>query len=257
MKHTRSLPVLSLAVVITLAATVQSHAASYAATRSSLDAIVGQRSGGAGAPTIGYYEDAAATSGVSTSLVGGTGSTGNRTGQDLIYRYTLPTLSIGETIESYTVFFQITAMRDHGGNDPELDVYLLNTADPTTPGDDSLFFRGNDDTSHDLVGSQLINPTSNASFDVIPNLDVTYTINSGAALATLQGFYGGDHIPDQVEASFRFNLDVGNATDGLGLNRYFVNDSVSTSGFEMTTIPEPSTALLGVFAVLLMLRRRR
>jgi len=232
-----------------------SHAATvFDATRASLDGIVGQAM--VNAPALGYYDGSPPTS----TLVGGTGSTGlgTRYGQDLVYRYTLPTLNPGETIQSFTIGFQITEFRDHNQDGPELQVYLLDTADPTTTGD-SLFYRGTTtDPDHPLVGTHFEDAGgSNGSIVLDPDVDVLFTINSGAALALLQSFYGGDHIPDQAEASFRFNLDKGVAPDANGLNRYFVNDDASTSGFEITAVPEPSAALLGGLGLLALLRRHR
>lgn len=233
---------------------VSAHAATtYPATRTSLDGIVGQTQ--VNGPTLGYYDG----NPPSSTRIGGTGSSGSSTryGQDIVYRYALPTLNPGEAITSFTLNFQITAFRDHAGNSPELDVYLLNTADPTTPADDSLFFRGDNDTANALVGSHFEDAAGNTgSITLDPDVDVTFTVGSGATLALLQSFYGGDHIPDQTEASFRFNLDKGDALIGPGLNRYFVNDDVTTSGFEITVVPEPSTALLAGLGLLTLLRRR-
>ena len=132
-------------------------------------------------------------------------------------------------------------------------------ADPTTTGF-SLFYRGVSDPSSDtaFVGSHFEDAgTNTGSITLDPAVNVTFIGNSGAALAELQGFYGGDHIPDQTEVSFRFNLTTGDATSGTGLNRYFINDEVTTSGLEITAIPEPSVILLGNLGFLALLRRRR
>ena len=230
----------------------------YDAGRVSIDAVVGERQ--ESAPALGYYEGA---TDVSSTLVGMTGSNENNTryGQDLVYRYALPVLSPGETIESFTLTFQITALRDHSQNDYELDVYLLDLADPTTTGSD-LFFRGANDSNHAFVGSHYIDTgNDDGSITLDPPVDVTFTVASGAALTVLQSFYDGNHTPNQTEASFRFNLDKA-YTGGISsraLNRYYVNDDVDTSGFTITAVPEPSAFVLLAVAVLGLLgfRRRR
>lgn len=233
-----------------------SHAATtYQAARASIDSIVGQS--GANAPAPGYYPGASTNS----TRVGGTGSStgGTRVGQDLVYRYTLPTLNPGESIESFQLTFQITAFRDHAGDDPRLDVYLLDVADPTVSGT-SFFYRGVNDPNPTtlFVGGHFEDAGPNTgSIDLAPDVDVLFTVNSGPTLALLQGFYGGDHLPDQAEASFRFNLTSGDALVGTGLNRYFINDDVATSGLQINAIPEPSGVLLACLGVLGLLRRRQ
>jgi len=254
----------SLAVLMTMPASV--HAASVLnATRVSIDAIVGERDTSGTAPALGYYIGA---SGVSNTTVGVTGGNPNRYGQDLVYRYTLPTLAVGQTIQSFTFSFTITQFRNHSNSDPAgndtefgLDVYLLGTADPTTTGS-SLFLRDTTDpnASNALVGAMdpLPDDGSDANIVLDPVLVVTYTINSGPALALLQSFYVG-HEPIQDEASFRFNLDTQyeGAITSRSLNRYIIDSTDETSSFSITAIPEPTTALLGGLGMLALLRRRR
>ncbi len=256
----------SLAVLMAMPASV--HAASVLnATRVSIDAIVGETdTTGSDPKSLGYYIGAA---GVSNTTVGVTGSnvTG-RHGQDLVYRYTLPTLAVGQTIQSFTFSFTITQFRNHSNSDPDgndtefgLDVYLLGTADPTTTGDD-LYLRDTTDpnTANALVGAMdpLIPEPSDSDQNQDVNVVVTYTINSGPALALLQSFYVG-HEPIQDEASFRFNLDTEyeGSIRSRGLNRYIIDSEDETSSFSITAIPEPTTALLGCLGMLALLRRRR
>lgn len=246
----------TLLVSATLSLSAQA-ATIYTANRASLDAIVGERD--VDSPALGYYDGAV---GVTNTTVGMTGSNNARYGSDLVYRYTLPTLNPGETIESFSFIFNITAFRNHI-NDATgfgLDLYLLDTADPTSSGT-SLFLRSaTDPGSNALVGAMdpLDNEGNSGTISGL-DIDVSYTINSGSALALLQSFYGGDHIPDQTEASFRFNLDRA-YTGGIrnqSLNRYTINNDVNTSSFELTAVPEPSAALLGSLGLLALLRRRR
>ena len=243
-----------IAVLFAIPSTIE--AAVIDVTRDAVDQIRG-RSQDTDARPLGYFTSSTETT------VGSTGGTGQRHDNNIVYRYLLPTLNPGETIESFSFTFQITAHRDHSGDKYELDVYLLDEADPTTTGTD-LFFHGANDTDHALVGSRFIDAGSdNGSITLSPPVSVTFNINSGSALDLLQSFYGGDHIPDQTWASFRFNLDQlyvnseSNPLGGNGLNRYIIDNDVSTSSFEITAIPEPATALLGGLGFLMLLRRRR
>lgn len=242
--------------VLLFAAPTTIEAAVIDVTRDAVDQIRG-RTQDPDARPLGYFTSSTETT------VGVTGGSGQRHDNNIVYRYLLPTLNPGETIESFSFTFQITGLRDHNGDKFELDVYLLDVVDPTTTGTD-LFFHGANDTDHELVGSHFIDAGSNSNtINLDPAVNVTFNINSGPALALLQSFYGGDHIPEQTWASFRFNLDqlyVNSESDPLGstgINRYSINNDVSTSSFEITAIPEPTTALLGGLGSLMLLRRRR
>lgn len=255
-----------LALIMALPAISQA-ATIFDATRVSIDAIVGQgdTQQTSNPPALGYYIGA---TGVSDTTVGVTGGNPNRYGMDLVYRYTLPTLNVGEVVESFSLSFTITSFRNHSNSDPNLnnrtsfglDVYLLDTDDPTTTGS-SLFLRATTDPgTNALVGAMAPLPDegSDANFTLDPPLVVTYNISSGPALALLQSFYNG-HIPLQDEASLRFNLDTlyEGAMNSRSLNRYIIDNDVETSGFMITAIPEPTTALLGGLGLLVLLRRRR
>ena len=261
-----TLPCLAgLALLMALPDSTQA-ATLFNATRVSIDAIVGQGDSQATSnpPATGYYIGAA---GANNTTVGVTGGNPNRYGQDLVYRYTLPTLNVGETVESFAFSFTITSFRNHSNSDTDgnatefgLDVYLLDTDDPTTTGD-SLFLRSSSDPgTNALVGAMdsLPDGGSDSNITLDPPLVVTYTIDSGASLALLQSFYDG-HTPLQDEASFRFNLDTlyEGAMSSRSLNRYIISNDSETSGFSITAIPEPTTALLGGLGMLALLRRRR
>lgn len=249
-----TLSIASLALIFATPASIQA-ATVLDATRAGVDQIRG-RTQDADARPLGYFTDS------SNTTVGVTGGSPQRHDSNIVYRYVLPTLPVGYTIESFSLTFQITAVRDHSSDDYELDVYLLDVDNPTTTGAD-LFFHGANDTDHELLGSRLITPPDNSSYTLPTPDNVTFTISSGPALALLQGFYGGDHIPDQAWASFRFNLDqlfVNSQADplgGSGLNRYILNNDVSFSSFTITAIPEPAAALLSSLGLLTLLLRRR
>jgi len=143
------------------------------ATRTSIDAIVGLRQ--SGGPALGYYSGA---TGASTNTTGGTGSSGSRFVQNLVYRYDLPTLSLGQTIDSFSFSFQITGLRDHSNDSYELDVYLLDLEDPTTTGS-TLFVDSATDPDNAFVGSHFIDTGNNTdTINLTEPVDVTFTISS-------------------------------------------------------------------------------
>jgi hypothetical protein len=218
---------------------------------SSVDSITGRRQ--VNATELGYREDSG------SGLVGATGSSADLTRREdnAVFGYALPTLDPGADIVSATLYFEVTAARDHGNIDPELDVYLLDCADPSTTGA-ALFHNDGDDAGGDVakVGSIYIDVgTSTTTYpDDTHEFSLTLT---GEALDLLLSFYGGDHIPDQAEAFFRFNLD-GYVADlgGSALNRYILDTATDETRLEIGYIPEPaSVALLGI-ACLAMSRRR-
>lgn len=201
------------------------------ATLVAVDAIVGRSQENAPAPA--YY---VANNG---STVGGTGSNDDntRTDYNLVYRYSLPTLPVGDVLSGFTLNFQITALRDHNNNDFELDAYLLDVADPIVTGTD-LFYHGPNDSNHAFVGSHLEFSGSNTGTIILDTpVDVSLTIDSGPALELLQSYYAG-HEPNRAEAAIRFNLDQlfgGDALTGNTLNRYILNHAAA--GFEIQSVP--------------------
>lgn len=229
-------------------------ATTYNATRASVDRIVGPLRD-ASAPASGY------TIGTTSNLVGGTGSSSaaTRYTQNLLYRYDLPDLAAGQSLESFSFSFQIATLRDYRNNDIELDVYLLDASNPASSGI-THFYHGPDDTAnHPLVGSKYIKADSNAN-ETVSAVDgsVTFTINSGGALTLLQSFYGGDHIAEQ-QATFRFNIDEEVTSTSDVYQRYYLDNQESGLAVAaVAAVPEPSsTALLGLGGLALMLRRRR
>ncbi len=204
------------------------------ATLISVDAILGRRQ--ENADPLGYYVDD------NGSTVGVTGSDPEKTRRDfnIVYRYELPTLPAGEIPSAFTFSFQITSLRDHSGDDYALDVYLLDTEDPTIT-EDELFYHGPNDPNHAFVGSRFIPAPNNNNFNLPTPDDVTFTIDSGPALDLLQSYYTGN-VPNQPVAAFRFNLNqlypVENLTS-FAINRYMLNNAVATTGFEIQSIPGP------------------
>ena len=177
----------------------------------------------------------------SNSTVGGTGGEPNRTDWNVIYRYQLPVLPVGQTVSGFLLRFQITGLRDHDNKDYQLHAYLLDTDDPASIGT-GLFYHGPNDAAHAFVGSHFVPSGTNTNTITLDTpVDVTIPIDSGPALALLQSFYDG-HQPTQNEVAFRFNLDQlfpNNSLTGNALNRYILNNAVATTGFVIESIPGP------------------
>ena len=241
-----------LATSLSLLGAGQLEAALYVRSLNSVDRIVGQTQG-TGLP-LGYTED------VTGGLVGRSGSNGNRYDSNIIFGYTLPTLAVGESITAVTFNFEITGTRDHSNSNPELDVYLLNTANANSGVDgQDFYYMGTSDPNANVefihseyidVGTSQVNHADDA-FDISVSL-------TGDALTVIQNFYGGDHIPDQSEVFFRFNLDGMTAiTNGTGLDRYNIDIAADESSLEITTIPEPSCLIISAIGLITILRRRR
>lgn len=234
-------------------ASTDSEAGVITSNRNSADLIVGESQ--SSAPAEDYYTDTA------VDVVGLQGSNGSntRTNTNIVFGFLLPTLAPGETIDSATFNFEITAVRDQLGNDASLEVYLLDSSDPSSSGI-TFFYNGAGDTdasvekiggtgsTYDSVGNTTVNYADDAE-------DTSYAI-TGDALTLLQGFYGGDNTPDQTEAFFRFNLSVDPSLSG-NITRYLVDTATDESSLVLTTVPEPgSLALLGIGGLLIARRRR-
>lgn len=216
----------------------------------SVDSIVGQRQ--SSAPALDYYPDA------SNNNVGMSGSTANNTRQDrnIVFGFALPTLAPGAMIESAILRFEITGARDQSNANADLDVYLLDTANPDGTGDD-FFFHGASDPDADVEFIDSVNiavGTSQSNF-ADDAQDQAFVL-TGDALALLEDFYTGSS-PDQAEAFFRFNLSIDPALGSL--NRYNLDLAANESWLEIIyAVPSPAAlpaglALLGVVAA----RRRR
>lgn len=196
--------------------------------RITVDHILGRSQDEAANPT-GYFSQS------SNSTVGATGPGGQRTDSNVVYRYALPMLNAGETISAFSITFRINALRDQSDTDEELHVYLLDSADPTTTGTD-LFYHGSGDPAHAFVARHFEpSGTNTDSITLNPPADVTFTIDSGAALALLQSFYNG-HQPNRAEAAFRFNLSqLTSNLAGASLNRYILDNDPVVSSFDLFT----------------------
>jgi methionine-rich copper-binding protein CopC len=185
--------------------------------------------------TPGYYSGG-------NGQVGAGGGAGARVDRNVVLGFTLPTLPAGSTPTAAVLNFEITAYRNHSGADPALNVYLLDSADPSTTGTD-FFYHGPSDSNPNVrfVGAtDLTAPQGDqVSYD-FDEQDQSHTL-TGGALALLRSFYGGDHIPDQPTVFFRFNLDnlvigTGDAElNGATFDRYFIEPDPSQSILEVTS----------------------
>jgi len=228
----RSIPIAAIVVAALIAAEspVQAQAT---ASQTSADSIVGVRQ--AGGAALGYYP------GTTNTVIGTGGASGSRINTNVVLGFSLPTLAAGQKLNSVDLNFEITAARNHDGGDiPMLDAYLLDTANPDGTAD-AFFFHGDSDPSGSV---EFIGRTSTGGLtsttDEVPypadSEDRTYSF-SGGALDLIKTYYGGDHIPDQTEAFFRFNLNV--LTDinaGTAFVRYRVDLDPSESDLQIGTV---------------------
>jgi autotransporter-associated beta strand protein len=193
---------------------------------SSVDYIVGERE--ASGAALGYYVDQ------NSNMVGTGGAAGAKDSRNVVLGFGLPTLPVGTVISSAELSFEITATRDTAATDPSIHAYLLNTSDPDSS-DTNFFYHGPESstTSATFVGEAYIyeSVTTEVTYSD-DQYDFTLTL-SGDALALLTSFYGGDHIPEQSEAWFRFNLDPVPvlATD---FNRYRIDLTTNEAFFGIT-----------------------
>ena len=205
----------------------------------SLVRIIGERQ--ADADPLGYY------TGTAKSPVGTSGASDSRTDTNVVFGFTLPTLAPGEFITEVSFDFEITGGRNSAGSIPNLAVYLLDVANPDGSGT-TWFYQGGSDPnlSVELVGVTNATWTGTEQFNFSDDTEDRSMVLVGPALALLQSFYGGDHVSDQSEVFFRFNLDIDPTLSKF--RRYNVDLASSESSLSLTTaVPEPSTyGLLGL-----------
>ncbi|MCH7225902.1 Ig-like domain-containing protein [Haloferula sp. A504] len=208
-----------------------------AATFSAADRIEGR----AESTSTGYFPGDGGS-----GQVGIGGGTGSRIDVNLVLSYDLPTLPAGTTVGAATFNFEISNYFNHSGADPALEVYLLDSSDPSTTGT-TFFYHGPADPNPEVerVGSTDISLPQGTSETYDPDeQDHSHTL-TGDALALMQSFYGGDHVPDQTTVYFRFNLsnlikpgETGEGADlsGSTLDRYFVIANGDESGLVIDAI---------------------
>jgi len=136
----------------------------------------------------------------------------------------------------------------------QVDVYLLNDADPSDDGLDFFYMGANGDEADadtDYVGG--FNPVGTGT------ISETTTINlTGAALTNFIALYTGLN-PNQTAVFFRLNHDdpdfTTNTTDRFVID--LGSDPSKDPFVTITTIPEPaSLALMGPGSLLILGRRR-
>lgn len=99
-----------------------------------------------------------------------------------------------------------------------------------------------------------------AEGDVTNGGQVTVSL-TGAALSQFASLYGAAGTPSQSDVFFRLStsaaIDITNAANDN--DRFQLDDTGGNviRSLEITTVPEPSTAILGALGALCLLRRRR
>lgn len=203
---------------------VSANGATVLATLNSQDRIIGARQSG-GDP-LGYYPESQLTVGVA-------GGDPKRVNTNTVIGFTLPTLNLGESLSAAS--FAITIASSSGTNFT-VGLFGLATENPDAS-EATLFSQSGDGAINASFTS------SGASVGSSPFSDVT---------SFLQSLYTGD-TPIQTEVFFRLNQ-----TSSLNISATRrVNFTKETATLTLTTIPEPSAALLGGLGTLIMLRRRR
>ncbi|HEX5789557.1 MAG TPA: InlB B-repeat-containing protein, partial [Luteolibacter sp.] len=135
---------------------------------------------------LGYYASPG-------DLIGVAGGSGSRYDHNVVFAYTLPTLPVGATLDGAAFNFEITVARDSTGNTnlPDLHVYLLDSADPTSSGT-GFYYHGAADPngSAKYVGAATPKPTITGTADntFTPAESRSITL-SGAALNLLKSYY--------------------------------------------------------------------
>jgi uncharacterized repeat protein (TIGR02543 family) len=218
-------------LTLLIATTAVSSATTTVVPPSSADQIVGLRE--SSGPALGYNVD------TTDERVGVSGSSGFRDVTNVVLGFALPTLPEGDSVRSAEFQFEITGARDQSDSNPSVQVHLLDVIDPSTSGV-TYFFNGASDPSGDtvFVGSSYIAVgTSQVDFSDDQH-DQIYTL-PGDALARLNSYYGGDHIPDRTEVFFRFSLDI--PRDTSELDRYLIDLAANESSLTITSGPPDTT----------------
>lgn len=180
---------------------------------------------------LGYFTDATIEL---TAGVGGAG--GNRRSRNLVLGFELPTLALGQTITD--AVFSIT-VASSSGSLQNVALFGLNTDDPESLGL-SLFNIGATDPDHELITSAFT--TSAAAAGSIPSADV---------FSFIESLYTGN-VPNQSEVFFRLNQTV-----DTGFNISRATFSSLSAQLQLTVIPEPRAAMLGIMGLLALVARRR
>jgi hypothetical protein len=213
------------------------------APSASADMIVGRRQDNA-PNALGYHPN------VTNDITGRTGSNPSLTREDrnIVLGYPLPDLPAGTELTRAILHFEVTAQRHNSGDNPGLEVYLLDTAAPAESGT-AFFFHGANDPNPAAVrvgGINISEPQGSEVFYPAGSRLQAFTLG-GEAFALLKSFYNGDGTPARAAVFFRFNLDQffsGGGNGDLGgnaLDRYRVDVGPAASRLELFGITEGNT----------------
>ena len=199
-----------------------------------LDAIRGEAQV---AGDVGYLE------GVSTAVVGPSGSTGERRDDVIIAGFTLPTLPEGRIIESVSIHYAIREYRHADGDDFDVHVYLLDTVNPRGT-DTTFYYQGPEDPNPDVmfVGETVLPYEEGETGYQNPEPPIPGGNElTGDALEWFRALYTGSQ-PSQSEVFFRFNTTLWppSVTDSYSFNRYEFEEAPEKLFIEITTVSDHS-----------------
>jgi uncharacterized repeat protein (TIGR02543 family) len=187
---------------------------------------------------LGYYTTTLDIVGISGASGGG------REDRVPVFAFPLPTLPVGNTLDSASFNFEITAASDGtgGGNLPELHAYLIDSANPSGSGT-TFFYHGSLDpsTNSKRVGTTSVTITGTTeTFFTAGQQTRSFTL-TGNALALLKSYYDG-HTPLRSTAYFRFNMSVDPLLSQI--RRYRVSTAAAGSSLKVVSIAPPNIAPL-------------
>lgn len=190
--------------------------------------------------------------------VGTGGGAGSSRVNQPVLGFSLPNIVAGESVSA--VNFSFTMLNPAISGSPlgfDMVVSLMDqTSDAGFSGAD--FIEGTSAVNNSLGNGIVIGQF--AEGDVSNGGEVSISL-TGAALSQFASLYGAAGTPSQSDVFFRLSTSVAiDITDSANDNDRFQLDDTGGSvirSLEITTVPEPSTAILGALGALCLLRRRR
>ncbi len=178
---------------------------------SSFDRIVGAKQIPSVTP-LGYYPNSV------SGTVGGEADSGGKALSVIVQGHGLPILPPGAVITGATLNFEVAA--SNLITNQKLDAYLIDTVNPDSTGT-TFYYHGAVSTTATV---KYINVTS--------GIGAKQMALSTQALDLLKSYYGGDHIPERLEAFFRFNLNPA-PTNNASEIRYTIGNGVNQNSLSI------------------------